>query len=253
MHIDWWTLALQAVNFLVLVWLLQRFLYRPVLAIIARRQQLTESVIAEADTAKAAAEALRARARAAKRAGIARERDSALERGAAAAEADAPAPPGQSPRRGGAAARRGRASSSRRAHRGRPMRSRQQTIELAVTIARRLLADPARLARTRRFSIGWSPAADALAEPERRHRSGSWPTAPRRSRRPPRRSTPGHGEAFAQAARRRRWAAIRRSSSPSIRALIAGAELHFPHTILRHSWRDSLAEIEAELTHRWRT
>ncbi len=30
-------------------------------------------------------------------------------------------------------------------------------------------------------------------------------------------------------------------------ALIAGAELHFPHTILRHSWRDSLREIEEEL------
>ena len=35
MRIDWWTLALQAANFLVLVWLLQHFLYRPVQAIIA--------------------------------------------------------------------------------------------------------------------------------------------------------------------------------------------------------------------------
>ena len=31
MHIDWWTIALQTVNFVILVWLLQRFLYRPVL------------------------------------------------------------------------------------------------------------------------------------------------------------------------------------------------------------------------------
>jgi F-type H+-transporting ATPase subunit b len=30
-------------------------------------------------------------------------------------------------------------------------------------------------------------------------------------------------------------------------ALLAGAELHFPHTVLRHSWRDSLREIEADL------
>ena len=31
MRIDWWTLALQAVNVLILVWLLGRFLFRPVM------------------------------------------------------------------------------------------------------------------------------------------------------------------------------------------------------------------------------
>ena len=45
MRIDWWTLALQAANFLVLVWLLQHFLYRPVQGIIAERQQRAESVL----------------------------------------------------------------------------------------------------------------------------------------------------------------------------------------------------------------
>jgi hypothetical protein len=30
-------------------------------------------------------------------------------------------------------------------------------------------------------------------------------------------------------------------------ALVAGAELHFPHTVLHQSWRDSLREIEEEL------
>jgi F-type H+-transporting ATPase subunit b len=30
-------------------------------------------------------------------------------------------------------------------------------------------------------------------------------------------------------------------------ALLAGAELHFPHTVLRHSWRESLREIEEDL------
>ncbi|MEO0035300.1 MAG: synthase, partial [Pseudomonadota bacterium] len=38
MSLDWSSLALQTVNFLVLVWLLQRFLYRPVLAAIDRRR-----------------------------------------------------------------------------------------------------------------------------------------------------------------------------------------------------------------------
>ncbi len=38
MQIDWLTVAAQALNFLVLVFLLQRFLYRPVIAAMARRE-----------------------------------------------------------------------------------------------------------------------------------------------------------------------------------------------------------------------
>lgn len=38
MTIDWWTLGLQTVNVLVLVWILARFLFRPVARIIADRQ-----------------------------------------------------------------------------------------------------------------------------------------------------------------------------------------------------------------------
>ena len=37
MQIDWWTLGLQAVNALVLVWLLAHFLFRPVVDAIARQ------------------------------------------------------------------------------------------------------------------------------------------------------------------------------------------------------------------------
>ncbi len=61
MQIDWWTLALQAVNFLVLVWLLARFLYRPVKEVIAKREALAEQAFAEADEEKQAAEAARRR------------------------------------------------------------------------------------------------------------------------------------------------------------------------------------------------
>ena len=88
MRIDWWTLALQAANFLVLVWLLQHFLYRPVLGIIAERQQRTDGVIAEANAAKAAAEGLRAEVEQ-QRGAIAKERDQALEQAHARAKQDA--------------------------------------------------------------------------------------------------------------------------------------------------------------------
>ncbi|GAB4365898.1 MAG: hypothetical protein Kow00114_23450 [Kiloniellaceae bacterium] len=61
MQIDWWTLALQAINFLILVWLLQRFLYKPVKAVIEKRKQRAEAAFAEAAEQKRAAEAAQQR------------------------------------------------------------------------------------------------------------------------------------------------------------------------------------------------
>lgn len=57
MQIDWWTLGLQAVNFLVLVWLLWRFLYRPVKEVIERRKELAERAFADAEAKRNEAEA----------------------------------------------------------------------------------------------------------------------------------------------------------------------------------------------------
>jgi F-type H+-transporting ATPase subunit b len=52
MKIDWWTLSLQAVNVIVLLWVLQRFFFKPVLAIIAERQQATQKMMSDASAAK---------------------------------------------------------------------------------------------------------------------------------------------------------------------------------------------------------
>ena len=49
MLIDWFTVAAQAVNFLVLVWLLKRFLYRPVLDAVAAREKRIADDKAAAD------------------------------------------------------------------------------------------------------------------------------------------------------------------------------------------------------------
>jgi F-type H+-transporting ATPase subunit b len=59
MLINWFTVAAQAVNFLLLVWLLKRFLYRPILAAIDAREKRIATQQQEADTRKA--EALRER------------------------------------------------------------------------------------------------------------------------------------------------------------------------------------------------
>ncbi|MBY8826535.1 F0F1 ATP synthase subunit B family protein [Hephaestia mangrovi] len=55
MRIDWWTLALQAINVLILIWLLTRFLYRPVMRAIADRQAAATKLLADAAAAKQAA------------------------------------------------------------------------------------------------------------------------------------------------------------------------------------------------------
>lgn len=56
---NWWTLGFQAVNFLVLVWLLQHFLYQPVMEIMERRKGEVDRAYAEAAAAKAAADSAR--------------------------------------------------------------------------------------------------------------------------------------------------------------------------------------------------
>lgn len=56
MLIDWFTVGAQALNFTILVWLLKRFLYQPVLDAIAAREGLIAKQLADADAARCSAE-----------------------------------------------------------------------------------------------------------------------------------------------------------------------------------------------------
>ena len=101
MHFDWSTFALQTVNFAILVWLLHRFLYQPVLRLVDVRRTAIEKQYAAAHAAEETAET-RLAAIEKERAGIAAERSAAMTQAAveaeeqaagrrAAAEHDAPA------------------------------------------------------------------------------------------------------------------------------------------------------------------
>lgn len=59
MELNWTTFVLEIFNFLVLVWLLKHFLYRPVKGVIARRQEGIEQQLQQADEQQRQAEALR--------------------------------------------------------------------------------------------------------------------------------------------------------------------------------------------------
>ena len=56
MLIDWFTVIAQIVNFLILVWLLKRFLYKPVLDAIDAREKRIATELADADAKRAEAE-----------------------------------------------------------------------------------------------------------------------------------------------------------------------------------------------------
>jgi F-type H+-transporting ATPase subunit b len=60
MLIDWFTVGAQAVNFLILVWLLKRFLYKPVLAAVAAREKKIAAQIADAAALETKAQGERA-------------------------------------------------------------------------------------------------------------------------------------------------------------------------------------------------
>lgn len=61
MELNWSTFALEIFNFLVLVWILKRFLYQPVLNVITRRRATIENQLAEARQLHTDSDALKER------------------------------------------------------------------------------------------------------------------------------------------------------------------------------------------------
>jgi F-type H+-transporting ATPase subunit b len=87
MLVDWFTVAAQALNFLVLAWLLKRFLYRPVLEAIDAREAAVARQLAEAEATAAQARSQRAEYEQ-KLAGLQHDAAAQLAQAARAAEAE---------------------------------------------------------------------------------------------------------------------------------------------------------------------
>lgn len=78
MHIDWWTLGLQAINVLILIWLLKHFFWEKLAALIAQRQATVQKALADAEAKRGQMQAeLAGVARV--REGFAQEREAILE------------------------------------------------------------------------------------------------------------------------------------------------------------------------------
>ncbi|QIB35742.1 ATP synthase F0 subunit B [Ancylobacter pratisalsi] len=241
MKIDWWTLGLQTANVLVLIWILSRFLFRPVAAMIEERRALATKSLDDAKADRAAAEAERHKAEEAT-AGLAQARVAALKSAAEEAEAE---------KQGILASARAEAERLRKAAEADIARARQDdaaAIEgrastLALDIADKLLSRLPEEARVAGFIDGLVEALAALPAPVRASLGTGGAALPIRSARMPTQSEAKLcTERLSQALGRPLELAW--TADP---ALIAGLELDLPHASVRNSLRADLDRVAAAL------
>jgi F-type H+-transporting ATPase subunit b len=244
MHIDWWTIGLQTVNFAILVWLLHRFLYKPILRMVDARRAEVHQQYDDVKVAEAKALADRT-AIEVERAGIAAERESVLK--AAAAQANEMEEARRAQAKGEAQSLLDDARKTLASEREQALReARRLALDLGTEFAQRLLSDmpiqlraEAWIERIEQHIGGLAKSDhDALAAQLKDGKSLTVITAVLLP--PPTADT---------------WRdRLRRVLGDQIVVafdvhpdLIAGAELHFPTTVLRFSWQSALAAARLEV------
>lgn len=236
MTIDGWTILLQTINFLILVWLLRRFLYRPVLAVIAAREAETARTRAAAAEARTAAEAARQAAEG-ERAKLAAERDRLTNEAVAAAEQQKALLLEKA---------RGEADRLLSDARDRIAREREEALEalktrildLGTGLSERLLRDIAAEATPLLFDRACAALA-SLPSPVTGEGTAIQLHA----------ATP-IDDAMLAGWTRRLSEILGHPVSLTLRVdpdLVAGVELHFPDTVLSQSWRDALNRARQEM------
>lgn len=137
MTINWWTLGLQAVNFLILVWLLSRVFWRPVAEAITRRQDVAKTMLNDARATHASADAALAEVTRT-RAAMAAEREALLSEAGGKAEAAAKAALAEASRKAQALLKAAQTTAARETDAARA-KAAAASAALAVDIARKLL------------------------------------------------------------------------------------------------------------------
>lgn len=244
MQFDWWTFALQTANFAVLVWLLHRFLYKPVLRVIDARRTDVEKQYAEVAAAAAKANAALADIEA-QRSGIAAERTAALKAAASEAQEAAAAKRASAEREATALIAESRKSLA--AERDTAIsEARQAALALGVDIARRLLAEVPTDLRTRAWLERVEQHIASMTATEREQLvnglNGGQTLRVVTAVPLPEPVTAEWRVRLGRALGER--AHIEFASDA---ALVAGVELNFPNAILRFSWRSTLATLRAEI------
>lgn len=244
MHPDWWTIGLQTINFGILVWLLHRFLYKPVLAMIDARKW---EVRRQFDAVKEAESKARVQQAAidAERAGISAEREAALNAAAVQAQEQADARRVQAERDARAlidATRKGLAEERKKAL----DEAKRLALDLGADFAQRLLAEVPMQYRAEAWIERIEQHLDALSQTER--------DSVVRQLADGKELTVVTACALPSETTERWKERLRRSLGATGMTfevnpdLIAGAELHFPTAILRFSWQSVLMAARSEMS-----
>jgi F-type H+-transporting ATPase subunit b len=239
---DWTTFVLQTVNFVILVWLLQHFLYKPVLSVVDARRADIERHYAEARQAEERSSQLQVSLQSRLDA-IAAERVATLKSANEQIEQARQQAKQQTERDNAQLAEKTRSELAR--ERAEAMdAARRAALDLGVGMAVRLLSEvPAPLrAQSDREAIGKllaglpQPDRDALLRGVTADEPLQVTTAAPLSK---------EGQ--------RQWQDQLHQSLGEVpvkfmveAALLAGAELQFPHAVLRASWRQALDRLRAE-------
>lgn len=242
MHIDWWTLALQTVNVVILIWILNRFLFKPVAAVVMARQAEANAILDDAAAKKAEAEADRAKAR--------EENDRQAEtRQKALADIAAEAATEKAARLAAVGADVGRLRATAEAE---ILDLKRHADEIALDRASRLAVDIAgklldRLPPDVRVSSFVDGLADAIAALPETTRSAMGQTGDDLTLKAPRALT----DPELKAIRARLAEALGREVTMTVKiepGLIAGLELETSHAQVSNSFRADLARVALELT-----
>jgi len=243
MHIDWWTLLLQTVNFAVLVWLLQRFLYRPILRLIDARKSEVRRQFDDAQAAEQKAK-LQLAAVQADYASLAAAREASVRAAAVQAQEAAGALRAQAER--DAHALLERAHQSVLAERDRVLQeARQLALDLGAEYARRLLAEVPMALRAEAWierierHLRTLPATE-LQPLVQELQNGAVATV----------TTATSLPATTQDEWSRRLGQLLGGGRLVFEVkpeLVAGAELHFPTAVLSFSWQSALAALRAQV------
>ena len=241
MTIDWWTLGFQAVNVVVLVWLLQRFFWRPVAAMIEQRRAATDKTLADAKAAQDAATAALADV-AKTRAGFGHEHDALL--AAAHAEADEARKVALEAATKDAATRAAGVEASAATGRAAAEAAwSDRASQLAVQIAGRLAARLQGPAVDAAFLEWLLASIRALPEPARLSSAADGFDAVSAG------PLAGPEQDRYRALINQAFGATPRLTFAADPALIAGIELRGAHFALRNSWRADLGDILDDLGH----
>lgn len=241
MRIDWWTLGLQTVNVAVLVWLLQRFFWRPVAAMVEQRRAAAKALLAEAEATRGQAAAALADAEKA-RAGFAAERDAILKRARDDAGQAATAQLADTAARVAALETAGAAAIAAARHADKDAWA-ERSGRLAVDIAGRLAARLDGPAVQASFLAWLLDQLRALPDAARQGVAGADLEAV-------------SATAIDPAGQARTTGLIAETLGGPVRvtyrtdpALIAGLELHGPHLDVSNSWQADLAKVLQETAH----